>query len=1031
MSAATCADTKIVMSREINEMALKKGLGVAVFIGICLQLAVFWNTAHAIYISPPGSGQFSGSTKIRQLLETRHFREVLKLAQTHLQDKPDDGEMLAILGYAQAGLGDWRAARWSVTRAIQLVPAARADPLRLLLANILLDMGDSKEAERIYQALLARDATNTKALLGLGLLFRRTNDLPRAVDYFQRVLRIEPEQETALRALIQIHMERRDYPAIARVAKEIPAGSPSKGLGYYFEALALIRREQPDYHAAVDLLEKALDVSSSTQVLYTLGYVLIKEGRTKESVRRLKEAIALNPNFFEALKLLGIISLRTEQPKAASEYLEKALSIKKSPELHHLLGKAYLLLDRREEGVNELLKSLVSADLGSDAQFALEGLYRYIGGDLEQSEIALRESLKTTPNALDARILLIANLLKQGRFEGAARQARLGMDLHPNLQALLLNLLAQAKLGAGDLEEAEKALLAALESDPGAIPARLNLSGVYFRKGQYSKAEAELKNILMKDPLHVQTRLRLGRVYQATANYNAAERVLRGPKGDVPPAQLLLRELVLLKIREREHMAALEYARIMITKYPSLFDGFLLQSQVFASLGRAADAIESLDTGLQKAGDSRKSLGLAAKLARVNGWHEKAVHYLQRHEMQFGLADPVLKKLYATELIELGSTSLAREVIQSSLSPADPDTAFLLAKSYIADGDQVKAEEYIDSALESGVSAEAVEKQRAELRLAIHTESLEEALQSKPDDPARYHALAEAHEFLGDFDAAIETYKRGAAKTRRKLLFHTQMARIYLKKGDTGRAIELADDVLGRLGKGSDPAGDVEFRAYAVLGMSWARRQDTGKAEAALEHATREGSRLATAFYQLAKIKLAKGDAETATKLLRSAIGIEPTVIRYYLALAQIYQRSGLVQKSAAVYEEGLAANIDSIPLLNNVALLYLSLGEYQNALTRANRALELAPQEANVLDTVGWVHLQTGNPEKAVRYLERAVDRDSKSSLYRYHLGFGYFKMGAVKLAKRELEEALNHQAHAPWTQEVKRVLATIASQG
>jgi tetratricopeptide (TPR) repeat protein len=1004
---------------------------LALLVCLSLQFAIFCNTCLGYIISPLGPPQPPGNAKFRQLLQDGRFQEARDMARERLTKTPNDAVMLAILGYAEAGLKNWEVARRTVKRAIQTAPKELRDDLRLLLANIYLAEGNSSAAQDVLQDMLSRNPGNTKALLGLGFFFRQTGDIPRAADYFERVLRVEDDQETALRALLQIHMERGDYAAVARVARRIPAGSKSKGLGYYFEALALARQEGPDYPAVIALLEKALDASGPRpQVLYTLGYVLLKDQREEEALGVLKEAVALAPDFFEAHKLLGVVSLQQNQPKAASKYLEKALSIEDSPDLRHLLGKAYLLQGRSEDGVAQLMKSLESADLDPDKQSAVEGLYRYVGGDLEQSEAALRRALETKPGALDARILLIANLLKQGRFEGAAREARQGISLHPDQRVLLLNLVAQAKLAAGDLDQAEQALKDALEGDPGSALTRFNLSAVYLRRGQYGRARAELKAILVDDPKHAHARLRLAKVHQATANYDEAERILLGPKGEAPSAPLLLKEMVLLKIRQRKYGAALEYAQAMIAENRTLFEGYLLESQAYASLGKAADAIRSLDAGLEKAGESRESLAKAARLAAVNGWHDNTVLYLQRHGSQFGLGDPQLVKLYARELIEVGNASKAREIVRESLSPTDPDAVFLLARSYIADGDQVKAEAYLDAALEAGISEDVVEKQRAELRMALRTDELEEALRSKPDDPMRYQALAEAHEFLGDLDAAIEVYKHGMGKGGSDLEFRTQIARLFLKKGDTQRAIEVASDVLDQLGERPGDGGETAFRANAVLGMSWRQQGDLKKAEKALERATAEGSHLARAFYELAKIKLAKGETDAAIQLLESAIGVEPRSVRYYLALAEVYQRSGRIHESIAVYEEGLERNPDSVPLLNNVALLYLSQGANEEAISRSKQALQLAPEDANVLDTVGWVHLQSKQLEKAIRYLEKAVDRKPGSSLYRYHLGLGYLAKGVIELAKGELEEALTSQTNAPWAPEIRKALATIASR-
>jgi tetratricopeptide (TPR) repeat protein len=1001
--------------------------GLALVVVVALAAVLSWKPVYAIVIGAPADLPAAGDTTFRQLLAQRRYSEARDRAESLLQDAPDEVDLLVILGYAQAGLENWEAARRSIDRAVRLAPNARRDSLRLSLADVLLSQGDTSAAGKLLGDIGARNSKNARLLSGVAQRYLLAGDLTRAKGYFQRALAIDPDQEAALTGVLRIHLNEGDYRAVIRVARRVPDGSAGKSVAKYFQSLALIRQQKPDYRAAAELLEQALEGSRPTpRMLYVFGYVLLQEQRQQEGVRRLQQAVALAPDFFDALKLLGVVSLKMNQPKAASEYLEAALGIKDSPDLRYLLGQSYLRQGRSKEAVTALMASLESADLDPASRSTSEGLYSYVGGDLEQSEIALRKALETTPGAADARVLLVVNLLKQGRFEGAAREARQGLELNPQARLLLLNLLAQARLGGGDLDGAETALRDALEDDPGSVRTRMNLSGVYFRQGRFAEAKAGLEDILTANPGILQVRLRLARVHQASGNYQEAERVLLGPQDTIPEAQILLRELFLLKIRQREYHDAREYAGVMIAGYPSLFEGYLLESQAYAALGRTADAGQSLASGFDKAGESRESLAMAARLSRAYGWHDRAVRYLQHYSAQFGLDDPRLKKLYATELIEVGETNKARAVIRQGLSPTDPDAAFLLARSYIEDGDQLKAEEAIDAALEAGVSDQVVEAQRAQLRLAIGTKELQEAVRSKPDDASRYRALAEAYEFLGKPEAAIDVYRDGIGKAGQDLLFETQIARLLLKAGDAERAIEVANGVLNRIGTGH--GDDTEIRAQAVLGMSWLRLGNTQKAEQALQRATAEGSRLSPPFYALARIKAARGDDEAAIRLLRSAIAIEPAAVRYYLALAALYQRAARFEESIAVYEDGLASNPESVPLLNNAALLHLSRGANQNALSLAGQALELAPEDANVLDTVGWIHLQSNDLDGAIRHLELAVDREPTSALYRYHLGLGYFEKGALALAKAELEAALNRQADAPWNPAIEQMLAAIA---
>jgi tetratricopeptide (TPR) repeat protein len=1005
-------------------MILKSALklvGWFLVAGYLLQTGILVRHAAAIPITiEPVFGELT----LRQLLEQGQFARARDIAEAQLRESPDNGEMLAVLGYAQAALGDLEGARQSVLRAIELTPSGNADDQRVLLAEIYAGLGDNAEAERVLLDVTGRAPRNVRALIGLGLLYTRTGNIPGATTSLNRALQVDPESGGALTALFQIHMAQNDYAAVRRASRNVPANSPSKAIGLYFEAVTQIRQSEPDFAAAVTLLENALQLAGPTpEVLTTLGYSHLKNGQTAAGVSRLSAAVDLAPDSYAAQKLLGTALLQLNQPRYAVNHLQKALDIEASPELRYTLARAHLASGDSQAGLRELTKALEGTDQSAGQQASIAGLTLFTGGEFEQSEEALRKAMSESPDADHLHALLIATLLKRQRYEGAAREARQALAAFPEQRVLLLNMLALAEMGSGGFADAESHLLEALELDPGARTTRNNLSTLYFRQRQYSKAEAQLKVILASDPDSIETKGRLARIYQAAGRFADADRALLDEDGQPPASGALLRELVLQKIRQRDYTAALEYASHMVARFPRSYPGYLLQAQALAGLGRETDAVYALETGFAETGETQGALASAASLARVNGWHSTAIRYLRRHNAAFGMDDPKIAKLYVVELIEVGDTSEAREVIETGLNAGDPDALFLLAKSYIVDGDQVRAEEYIDAALDAGVSPDAVEKQRAALRIAMQAEDLRADLDADPSNAERYRALAETHELVGNYDAAIGVYAEGIGKAGNDRAFETQIARLHLKKGDTQRAIEVASSAV----RGTNLDEDTAQRAYAVLGMSWAQQRDTAKAEKALTRATVDGSRLAPAFYELARIKSAGDDIPESIRLLRSAIEIQPGDLRYYLALAALYQRSDDVGEMIAVYEQGIASNPGAVALLNNVALIYLDQGATGSALARATTALEISPENPRVLNTLGRIYLKDKAADQAIRYFERAVDRNPSSSLYRYHLGAAYFESGSRDLAAVELRESLARQSDAPWAADVRRMLQEI----
>ena len=689
------------------------------------------------------------------------------------------------------------------------------------------------------------------------------------------------------------------YEEVIRLARQLQSIDPDQASGYYFEGYALTRQSPPNYPESIRLLKQALGKNpKSKQILYALSLVYLKDNQDDEAFSLLTDAIRRHPDFFEAHALLANITFNIGDYQTAVQHLEKALSIRESPVLYSKLGKAYFQLGKKEAAEEALAKALEFAPLEEDKLLSAEGLYEYVGGDLEESGRKLKSAVEQNPELYETRALLVWNLLDQGRYQDAAAEAQEGIKYHPENQEVFLNLLAQAYLNQDMATEAEKALTRALEKDPDFMLTRLNLSAVYFRQGRYDKTEAELHEILKRSPEYLQAKILLGRVYQATGQDEKAEQhlleLMRSESSDPNSEVRLLQEMILLQIRMRNMDRALQETDKLIARYPESVSGYMLKGQIYALAGNFPMAFNAIDTGLEKTVEKRMALAIGANLAAATRQYKKSLQYLQSYKSEYGIQTLTLKYLYARALIGTGQYQEARDYIKDVLPQKDDRANYLVGLNWIMEGDPEKAEEY-------------------------------------------------------------------------------------------------------------------------------------------LERATGKNSRLADAFFELARVKSALRKQRRAITLLEKAIELNPENERYYLTLAQIHERSGMLNVSISTYKQGISKLSDrpgSVPLLNNLALLYLKEDDTQQAVSYANRALKLAPGDPNVLDTVGWVYYNIKDFDKAIPYLEQATGKLPDFALFHYHLGLGYYNAGKLSEAKSELEIALSKGENAPWAAEVRNLLADISSR-
>ena len=116
--------------------------------------------------------------------------------------------------------------------------------------------------------------------------------------------------------------------------------------------------------------------------------------------------------------------------------------------------------------------------------------------------------------------------------------------------------------------------------------------------------------------------------------------------------------------------------------------------------------------------------------------------------------------------------------------------------------------------------------------------------------------------------------------------------------------------------------------------------------------------------------------------------------------LAGIQEETGDREGWIARYRSVLAIDSRNLFALNNLAWS-LAADHPDEALTYAQQAGEIAPDNAAVEDTLGWIYYRKGIYQTAVDYLKNAVAKES-TPRRQFHLAMSYIKAGDRELGKR-----------------------------
>jgi tetratricopeptide (TPR) repeat protein len=216
--------------------------------------------------------------------------------------------------------------------------------------------------------------------------------------------------------------------------------------------------------------------------------------RVKESVRELKEILALNPRSAEGHLLLGI-AYRTlgsaDMMAEATAELRQALELNPAfVHAHYYLARIYLDLGRAQRAHDELEVALKQVPHQPQFLALLAETERQLGNAARALEIA-QQALTGDSNLTEARYYLARAMLDLKRTDDAIREleqvARSGAQV-----ADVYLWLGTAYQDSGRVDMAINALGEAARIEPARSDIRIRLARAYRGKGVLVKAEEQL-----------------------------------------------------------------------------------------------------------------------------------------------------------------------------------------------------------------------------------------------------------------------------------------------------------------------------------------------------------------------------------------------------------------------------------------------------------------------------------------------------------------------------------------------------------
>jgi putative PEP-CTERM system TPR-repeat lipoprotein len=881
--------------------------------------------------------------------------------------------------------------------------------------------------------------------------YQQKGDTKAAIIQLKNALQKTPDDAEARYLLGKIYNQGNDpQSAEKELRKALALGmDPAKVGNELGKALVV----QGKFQQVIDEIKQPSTTVNSAEIASVRGNAYLSLGKQAQSKESFELALKNKPNFPDALIGLARLSILEKNIEAATRYSEQAVTNNALDELSWLFkgdllraqGKSELALSAynqvlklnpkntaayinkasMEIGENKLDAAKIDIDAARKASpnnlmvsylqalldfsqnkpvvaweslqqilrtapehmpsVLLAGAVQYSLGSMKQAEQHLKHYLRNEPKNLYARKLLASTLMK-------SRQTQEAIDiLVPAIQnapqdTQLLALAGELYMQAGDFTKATEYFAKASALAPKAAEIHTALGLSKLAQGENEVAVAELETAVGLDTSSPKAGAVLAMTQLRLKNFDkalAAAKVLEVEQPDNPLAHNLKGAAYLGKKDIAGARASFEKAlSIQPTNYPAVVNLVQLDLQ-----DKKPDwAKKRLEDVLAKDKKNAQVMSALAGLAMSQQQIKEATDWLERasKENPDALAPGIVLTEHYLRIGEKQKALTLAQKLQGS-NPGVPDILELLAQAQFVNNDKAAA-----------------------------LSSFQKLAVMKPDSALVQFRIASIQMAMENPSAAVDSLKKALALQPDYLDAQLAIATLEVRKGNHEQALVIARQLQKKNMK--SPAG------YELEGNVLIAQKKPELAAKAYEKAlsiSKGGSLVAKLHASLVQA----GKGKDADLRLSQWLSENPDDIPTRAYRAETYLADKQNQAAIDQYLIILRQDPENIPALNNLAWLYQQ-EKNPHALEYAEKANQLLPNNAGIMDTLGWILIEQGNTTRGLPILQKAITLAPESAELYYHLAVGLSKSGNKAEARKVLEKLLATGKNFPKIEEARGLL-------
>jgi tetratricopeptide (TPR) repeat protein len=962
------------------------------------------------------------------------FADASKEALKVLEQAPDNGDAIIVLTEAARSKEDIQ----SGAERLERYPKKDDISFHLASANLLLNSGDLPAAENALRQALIVDPNSSAAHMAMGDLYLLKKDQKQAGEEFKKAAELAPVRSTERLKYAAWMSAAGDTEETRRISTEMTKQAPDYLPGWtllaelafkdkkYEEALSLLENvfsrdseyidgrrlegqvllAKGDTKKAVEVLERLDQTYPDTPLVkYELARAYLTNNDMNQAKVALDRAIALNPNYADAILLLADINLRSGHGEAVIEPMTRLL--KRSPELRPaalLLAAAYGSLDRFDDAAVVTGEQARLAPRDPQAQMAL-GLTLRQAKRNDEARQAFEKAAELAPDSLWPFDQLVELDMLEKHFDAARERIQRQFQKTPDSAAAHF---FEGKVFATeqkwDLAEAE--LQKTLRLDPNFAGAYDLLVQTYLASNKLPQALSQLQTQLSKDPNDAAALMMLALLYERTNDFaqarDAYERLLR-----INPNSI----------------AALNNLACLY-----------------------ADRLDDPGRAYDLARKAREQQGNDPAIADTFGWvlfkrgeYQQALPILQESAAKLPDSPEVQFHLGMTAYM-MGQTDVAKVAFQKAANAAKDFPGKEESKRHLA-------------LLKSDAAASP----------ELSVSQLEAMVKAQPNDVITQTRLGEVYEKQGAADKAAAAFEGVVKLNPRLASATTKLAQLYagpLQNKEKAlayakKARELTPNdpqVTSTLGKVAYQSGNLAW-SYSLLQEAARQRENdpsilhnlawaayglgkVSEARDTMQKALATGSDFpeaadARTFLSLTALDENSKELAAAENEIQKELQASPEYLPALMAQAALDQQRGQMKPAAEIYTSILRRSPDFAPAQKRLAELYAQEpSTTAAAYDLATKARKTLPDDSELAELLGRLSYEKKEYQRAIQLLEESARKRSLDANSLFYLGMSQLQTRQKAEARDVLNQALVGGLQEPQASEARHALADLQAK-